>query len=88
MEKKEKMRIPRKIFDLSKNSMHVLIDLYRAKRELSVREISKRTTLSWQTANNNLKILEKRHLVKCRRSIRRTYCTLTQEAKKSIKGFK
>jgi len=77
--------IPRKAFGMSRNSLYILADLFRAKRPLSVKRVAERNNISWKTADNNVKKLEKRGLVKCKRSKRRTYCEIAKEVRKVIK---
>ena len=59
---------------LSKKGIKILADLCKAKRALPIRRISERTGVSWKTTNDNIKQMEKRGIVKCVRSKRRTYC--------------
>lgn len=67
--------------NLTNNAIRILADLCRAKRPLPVKRIAERTNVSWKTANDNIKILEKRKLVKCKKSKRRNYCEPTKEVK-------
>jgi Mn-dependent DtxR family transcriptional regulator len=70
---------------LRKSGIKVLANLCKAKRPLSVKRISERTDLSWKTVNDNIKLLEKRKLIKCERSARRTYCKVRPEVTKICK---
>jgi len=63
---------------LTRSSKIILTDLFRARRPLSVKKIAERNEMSWKTANDNIKRLENKGLVKCKRSERRTYCQITR----------
>lgn len=69
---------------LTRNSKIIVADLIRARRPLAIRRIAERNSIAWKTAKDNIKRLERRGIVKCRRSIRRTYCELTRQAKKDL----
>ncbi len=63
---------------LKRNSILILANMIKAKRPLPVRKIAERNNISWKTANDNIKILEKRGLVKCEKSKRRNYCQVSK----------
>lgn len=69
---------------LTRNSKIIVADLFRARRPLAVRRIAERNNIAWKTANDNIKRLEGRGIVKCKRSTRRTYCELTPQAKRDL----
>jgi len=69
---------------LTRNSKIILADLFRAKRPLSIKRIAERNGLAWKTANDNIKRLETRKAVKCKRSIRKTSCQITKEARREL----
>ena len=50
---------------LTRNSKIILADLAKAKRPLSIKQISERNKIAWKTASDNSKILEKRNLIRC-----------------------
>lgn len=70
---------------LTKNSKLILADLFRAKRPLSISRIAERNRVTWKTADNSIKRLESKGFVNCKRSVRRTYCTVSREARKLIR---
>lgn len=77
--------IPRKAFGLSNGAIHILADLWKAKRPLSVSQIAERNNIVWKTANEHVKSLKKRGLIKTKKSVRRTYCEIKKEFMQSIK---
>ena len=77
--------IPRKAFGLSNGAIHVLADLWKAKRPLSVSQIAERNNIVWKTANDHVESLKKRGLIKTKKSVRRTYCEIKKEFMRDIK---
>ncbi len=51
---------------LTRNSKIILADLFKAKRPLSIQQISKRNKIAWKTASDNAKKLEVRKLIDCK----------------------
>ena len=51
---------------LTRNSKIILADLARARRPLSIKQISERNRIAWRTASDNTIKLEKRKLIKCK----------------------
>ena len=71
--------------ELPRRGIKILANLCKAKRPLSIKSISERTEMSWKTVDDHIKTLEKRKLIKCERSKRRTYCTVNKEVLKNCK---
>lgn len=67
---------------LTRNSKIILADLFRARRPLSIKKIAERNDIQWKTANKNISLLEKRRLVSCSRTTRRTYCQVNKNIRK------
>ena len=76
--------MPRRI-RLTRNSKLIIADLFRAKRPLSIKKIAERNGIAWKTANENIKRLERRFIVKCDRTRRKTSCKLTKRAIEDLK---
>ena len=72
---------------LTRNSKIILADLFKAKRPLSIKKIAERNSIAWKTANENIIRLEKRGAIKCRRTIRKTSCDLTEQLRKELKDW-
>lgn len=72
---------------LTRNSKIILADIFRAKRPLSIKQIASRNNIAWKTANENIRRLEKRGAIKCRRTIRKTSCDLTKELRKELQDW-
>ena len=72
---------------LTRNSKLILADIFRAKRPLSIKQIADRNKIAWKTANENIKKLEGRGAIKCKRTIRKTSCNLTKELKKELRDW-
>ena len=77
--------IPRKAYGLSNGAIHILADLWKAKRPLSVSQIAERNGVAWKTANDHIESLKERGLIKTNKSVRRTYCEIKKEFIQSIK---
>lgn len=69
---------------LTRNSKLILADLFRARRPLSIKRIAERNRMAWKTANENIRRLEGRGVVKCKRSVRKTSCSITPKVRKRL----
>lgn len=69
---------------LPRNAIIILADLVRARRKLTIRQVSERTGMAWQTISSNIKKLRRRRLIKIKRLKNRTYVEASDSARRSL----
>lgn len=73
---------------LTKIDKDIFASLAKAKRPLPVKRIAKRVDISWPTAKQHVKKLEKMGVVKTNKTIRRTNVSITDDLKREIKRLR